>query len=217
MTSRMWHDISRIQMSGRAVAQLPLQFTRRGGPRPGAGRPRKRDAGASHQARPRFEKQAPVHVTLRVRRAVPNLRGGRCFDAVASTFAVARERLGMRLIHFSVLGNHLHLIVEADDNRALSRGMQGLTIRLARALNTARGRRGAVFADHFHARVLATPSEVANAIRYVRESFAHHFPELQHTIDPYSSAARPDLAAEPHTWLLAIGWTRAKRPRRCGQ
>ena len=63
-----------------------------------------------------------------------------------------------------------------------------------------------------HARVLATPTEVANAIRYVRENFAHHFPELTHAIDPFSSGARPDLAADPRTWLLRIGWTRA-RPR----
>ncbi len=120
----------------------------------------------------------------------------------------------MRLVHFPVLGNHLHLIVEADDRQALSRGMQGLTIRLARALNGALERSGAVFADPYHARVLATPTEGANAIRSVRENLAHHFPELQHDVDPFSSGARPDLATEARTWLLTIGWTRAKRPGR---
>ena len=33
------------------------------------------------------------------------------------------------------MGNHLHLIVEADGNEALSRAMQGLCIRIAKALN----------------------------------------------------------------------------------
>jgi putative transposase len=41
----------------------------------------------------------------------------------------------MRLVEFTVLSNHLHLIVEADNSTELSRGMQGLCVRLARALN----------------------------------------------------------------------------------
>ena len=49
--------------------------------------------------------------------------------------AAARERHGLRVIEFTVLGNHLHLLVEADDDLALSRGMQGLCIRIAKALN----------------------------------------------------------------------------------
>ena len=201
-------------MSRRAPSQIPLQFTRRGGARPGAGRPRKKDAGISHLARPRFDKRAPVHATLRVRKTIASLRSKDCFGAIERTLLVARDRLGLRVVHFAVLGNHLHLIVEADDSAALSRGMQGLTIRLAKALNVTLRRHGAVFADHFHARRLATPTEVANAIRYVRENAAHHFPELLHSVDPFSSDARPDLAAKPRCWLLTVGWIRAKSPRR---
>jgi putative transposase len=205
-------------MTRAAKPQLPLQFTRRGGPRPGAGRPRKKDAGVSHLARPAFQRRTPVHATLRVGGAVPSLRGARCFAAVEKALAAARDRLGVRVVHFAVLCNHLHLIVEADGSESLSRGMQGLTIRLARALNSALERRGRVFADHYHSRLLRTPTEVANAIRYVRENFAHHFPELQHRVDPFSSAARPDLAAPPRTWLLTIGWQRARhRPHSPGR
>src|SRR5690242_17078430 len=43
------------------------------------------------------------------------------------------------LVHFSVQSNHLHLIVEAADQSALSRAMQGLAIRLARRMNSASG------------------------------------------------------------------------------
>lgn len=32
----------------------------------------------------------------------------------------------LELVHFSVQSNHIHLIVEAQETRALSRGMQGL-------------------------------------------------------------------------------------------
>jgi hypothetical protein len=40
--------------------------------------------------------------------------------------------------------------------------MQALQIRAARALNQAQDRRDRVFADRFHARILRTPTEVAN-------------------------------------------------------
>jgi hypothetical protein len=60
----------------------------------------------------------------------------------------------MRLVEFSVLGNDLHLVVEADTSEALSRGMQGLCIRLAMALNRALRRTGQVFSDHYHSRLL---------------------------------------------------------------
>ncbi len=152
-----------------------------------------------------------MHATLRVRSSVRSLRGNRSFAAVERALLVARDRLGVRVVHFAVLGNHLHLIVEADSSAALSRGMQGLTIRLAKALNAALRRSGAVFADHYHARVLATPTEVANAVGYVRDNAAHHFPEHAGGVDPFTSDARPELAAPARTWLLTVGWTRALR------
>ena len=152
-----------------------------------------------------------MHATLRVSRSVPSLRGKTAFAAVERALKVAKDRLGVRVVHFAVLGNHLHLIVEADHSVALSRGMQGMTIRLAKALNAALRRRGPVFADHYHSRLLRTPNEVANAVRYVRTNAEHHFPELGAGKDAFGSDARPDLAAPPRTWLLTIGWTRARR------
>jgi len=118
----------------------------------------------SHRARPRFDKPTPVLVTLRVDWHVWNLRSRRCFRAIAACFERSLGRFGLRLIEFSVLGNHLHLIVEADDTESLSRGMQGLSVRVAKALNRVMGSRGRVFADHYHARLLGTPTELVNAI-----------------------------------------------------
>jgi hypothetical protein len=75
------------------------------------------------------------------------------------------DRFGFRLVHFSVQSNHLHLVAEAGDRHALALGMQGLLIRVAKALNKLWARRGAVFFDRYHARILRTPREVRNAAR----------------------------------------------------
>ena len=52
----------------------------------------------------------------------------------------------------------MHLIAEANDKASLSRGMQGLAVRLARRLNKRLGRRGTVFKERYHARLVRTPS-----------------------------------------------------------
>jgi len=131
-----------------------------GGARRNAGRkPRGAKAMVAHQARETVSPKEPRHVTLRLLGKLPNLRGKRSYRAVRGAFEAARERLGMRLVHWSVQGNHLHLIVEAKDRVALSRGMQGLKIRLAKALNRLWGRAGSVFSDRYHAVALRTPRQ----------------------------------------------------------
>ena len=83
--------------------------------------------------------------------------------------------------------------------------------------------RGGLFADRYHMRVLKTPREVRNAIRYVLLNAARHRRgALRTRIDPASSGRWFDgwkrgaeqfqrhpeaqAVAAAHTWLLAEGW-----------
>jgi REP element-mobilizing transposase RayT len=152
-------------------------------------------------------------VTLKIRGGIPSLRSSRRFAAVREAFAAARGRHGLRVVEFSVLGEHLHLIAEADDKRALSRGMQGLCIRIAKALNRVLRREGRLFADHYHSRLLRSPTELCAALRYVLGNAEHHFAERG--LDWFSSASAEGRAvrAEPRGWLLRIGWQRGRWPR----
>jgi len=90
--------------------------------------------------------------------------------------------------------------------------MQGLGVRIAKALNRVMGARGRVFADHYHARVLRTPTELVNAIAYVLGNSAHHYGG-ESGGDPFSSANcdRELLLGKPRSWLLRAGWRRAAR------
>ena len=207
-----------------------------GGRRKGAGRYKKRKGSwVSHGPRPFHDWRHPVHVTLRVRRGVPNLRGFKLAKAIAEGLRraasakwarqVARRKT-FRVIHYSTQKDHLHLIVEASSKVALGRGMQGLVSGIARRVNNRLGRRGAVFGDHYHGHAMRSPVEVRHAIVYVLKNYEKHpepIPERSSVatrgIDPCSSAAwfkgwaeataPPGLAppvAEPHTWLLRVGW-----------
>jgi putative transposase len=197
------------------ATQTAFLFRTRGGRRRGAGRKRKGErALVSHKKRPRFEKATPAHVTLRVMDNVPSLRSSRRFAAIRRCFAAARGLHGLRLVEFTVMGNHLHLIVEAENSGALSRAMQGLCIRLAKAMNRAlKGRAGRVFADHYHLHLLETPAEVRNALGYVSGNAGHHFGTAG--LDWFSSQ-NPELRGLlelPKTWLLTVGFRRGRPGR----
>jgi len=144
-----------------------------------------------------------------------NLRSRRAFRQFAAAFADGCNRAGFRLIHFSVQGNHIHLLVEAADAEQLARGLQGLAVRIARGLNAMMGRSGKVFADRYHAHILKSPTQVARAVAYVLGNFAIHAlrrggPVSPAAPDEYSSAygrwTGPPLVAPARTWLLSIGW-----------
>jgi REP-associated tyrosine transposase len=195
--------------------QLQLHLPTWGGrrkrkPRRGQREP-KRLRKVPHRRRPALSPRHPVLVTWRVLPHVWNLRSRRCFSRISRCFSLGRDRFGFRLVHFSVQGNHLHLVVEADDEKALARGMQGLGVRIAKALNRVMGRKGAVFADHYHSRILRSPTEVANALAYVLMNFLHHFPDeaarsAQDMRDPFSSAWGEERAGQHRV-------TRVRAPR----
>jgi REP element-mobilizing transposase RayT len=103
-----------------------------------------------HRKRPALD--GVVHVTQRLCPGLPGMRERGAFEAVRAAIEAGNERDGFRVVAFSVLSNHIHHVVEAESNEALSRGMQGLAIRIAKALNRAWGRTGRVFVERFHAR-----------------------------------------------------------------
>src|SRR5258705_3174671 len=180
----------------------------------GSGRkPTRAGTWVKHRARPWHDQNHPVHVTLKVRRGVPNLRGFRLAKVIGTGLRLAatsdaakkqERRRTFRVIHFSIQPNHLHLIVEATSKTALARGMQGLASGLARRVNRKLRRRGSLFADRYHGHAMAKPTEVRNAIVYVLKNYEKHpdpIPDLGTApdagIDPCSSARWFDGWAEP--------------------
>jgi REP element-mobilizing transposase RayT len=174
-------------------------------------------------------------VTLKARLSV--LRSQFVFPTVrlALLRAGRRDVERFRIVQFSVQGDHVHLLIEATDKAALSKGMRGLMIRIARYVNDLLMRRGALWADRWHGRALRTPSEVRRALVYVLANFKKHARRgaLRNGTDACSSAAWFDgwrdgapasltrLAADerlavmhdapvssPRTWLMRVGWRR---------
>jgi REP element-mobilizing transposase RayT len=208
--------------------------TGRGGPRPGAGRPRGPRPRVWHRERAAVPGECPVHVTLRLRPGLPSLREGRFVREWRRSLAEAAERGHFRVNHYSLQGDHAHLIVEAQGKHALACGMKSIAARLARALNRVAGRSGPVLDGRYHHRSLRTPREVRRALAYVLLNARRHLAKRRHaetqrrgaaTLDPASSArwfdgwrrdasihapaaGAPSDVARPRTWLLRVGWRR---------
>src|SRR5438552_11721605 len=105
----------------------------------------------------RYSSHGPDHPLPARRTSLPSVR----------RVLAASSHDGFRVVHFSIQDDHLHLIVEAEDRAALTRGLRGLAVRSARAVNRALGRRGPVCSDRYHARPLTSPRAVRIALVYV--------------------------------------------------
>jgi REP element-mobilizing transposase RayT len=194
-----------------------------GGRREGAGRPRGKNANVPHRTRPIITRRLPAHVTLRAIDGLPILDDSCAFLALVGAIRSIRDRAGFRVVLFSVQPNHIHMICEADSTMELSKGMQVLAARMARAFNRVFARKGSVWASRYHSRLLQTPLQVRRAIVYVLGNRRHHGQqhEPKGTIDPCSSARwfagfrerLPPLpegfvppTSEAQSWLLLVGW-----------
>ena len=217
---------------------------RRGGKRTGAGRPPRVPGRSSerHKTRAKVNHRHPQHVTLRVVRDVGYLRKPHMYRAVRKALRVVwdRDRDDFRIVHYSIQGNHIHLVCEADNKLALALGMRGFEISAAKRLNDEvsrkRGvrRRGQVFADRYHVRPITSVRQTMHCLSYVLNNWRHHGlsgPSLfDGKLDYYSSAilfpgwkerTTPTIhipasyevpaVSPPRTWLLGEAWKRARR------
>jgi putative transposase len=179
----------------------------RGGKRKGAGRKPNNGvfAGMPHETRPLLSPRVPVHVTLKVIPIVTTLRDFDIYPAFQkATMAAARfgqsmdDGMWFRIVQLSIQSNHVHLLVEASDKKALARGMQGFQISAAKWLNKAIGKRhkrprtGSVFADRYFAEPIKNPLQARRALAYVLNNWRKHERDRTSTsaawrVDPFSS------------------------------
>jgi REP element-mobilizing transposase RayT len=164
-----------------------------------------------------------------MRRDVPRLRNFKLVKVLRQAFVKGCQKNGFRICQFSIQGNHIHTICEADDRKQLARGMQGWCVRLARGVNRAVGRKGSLFDDRYHVEVITSPRQMRNSLCYVLLNARRHGEYLDpryHGMDPFSSAwwfdgwqddgwrrgLEPEdpapPVAKPTSWLLRAGWRR---------
>ena len=204
--------------------QLELVIPTWGGKREGAGRKRSADSTSTmpHRSREPVTRRSALHVTMRLTPNVYNLRSKRSLRVIEAGLRAGAVRFGVLVVQTSIQGNHIHFLVEANDEISLGRAMKGLAIRIARGMNRMMGRAGGqVFGERYHTHLLRTPTQVRNVIHYLRHNRRHHLGERAaflpvSFVDPYTSEAEglAGVLPSPTLWILTTGWLRARGPAR---
>lgn len=162
------------------MRQLNLNLNRgkHGGRRTGSGRKRLHSQGVAHRTRDNVSPRTPCHVNFRFRCNIRNKFALRLLKR-----AIVRARLtGLRIVHFSLQSNHIHLIIEPVSNEILTKGMRSLTITFAKGLQ-----KGKVQVERYHLHVLRSIKETRNAVYYVLFNKQKHEKGTYSTIDEYTS------------------------------
>jgi REP element-mobilizing transposase RayT len=209
--------------------ELDLRPRTWGGHRANAGRKRtNKRREAPHRTRPEHCVRHPAHITLRVLRGVGRLRRRPIHDVIRRALVTHGLLPTFRVVHVSIQGNHIHLLLEARDKGAIADGMRLLEIAIARAINKSLKRTGKVFDGRYHRVDITTPRQTRSALAYVLNNWRRHREDVttpgaeNAVVDPYSTAASFDgwrdldevptwerlPSAEPRTWLLRVGWRR---------
>ncbi len=158
--------------------QLELKFTTWGGRRQGSGRKRIHSKGVAHRNREKVRSYHPLHINFKVK---THIRNKTCLKILKRAIINARAQ-GLKIVHFSLQSNHVHLVVEAIDNETLTRGMRSLTVTFSKRID-----RGRIQLERYHLHVLKTLRETKHAIHYVLFNEAKHKNLKRAYVDQYSS------------------------------
>jgi putative transposase len=154
------------------------------------------------------------------------LRSDEVYQVLYEVIARFQNRSDFRIVHISIQDNHLHLLVEANNDSALDRGMRSFAINAAHAIHRAFGTEGRVFFRYF-SRLIRSRRYARNVIAYVLGNWRRHRQDFSNgrlvdaLLDRYSSAITfpgwsirfsiphgyaPLPVLEPVTSLLRSGW-----------
>lgn len=139
----------------------------------GAGRPAKNDRGIRHIARDEFNRLTVLHLTIKIDKSKAGLKNKQTLKVMWNAIKKARM-IGLKIIHYTLEYDHVHLLVEADSKAELGSGMQSFGITFSKGINKLKKAKGQVYKTRYHLRKLKTPAEVKNVIQYILGNSVKH-------------------------------------------
>ncbi len=153
------------------------------------------DKGIRHISRDRIFNPTSLHLTIKVRENKADIKTKLILKALHH--AIKRARLKrLRVIHYTLEYNHLHLLVECDNHKRLGKGMQAFGISIAKAINRIKLLKGAVYKHRYHLRKITSGRDLKNVLHYIFNNGIKH-KRATSIIDPYNSSI-----AEKHLKLM---------------
>jgi REP element-mobilizing transposase RayT len=164
----------------------------------GAGRPTIHDVGIRHRERPRLTKLSSLHLTIKIKRIKADLKNKSILKVLKRAICNARKK-GLRVIHFSLEYDHIHLLIETPDNSNLGLGMQSLGVTLVRGINQFNKSSGGVYKHRYHFRKINSSRELKRVMNYLFNNGLKHG-TAKSLVNPYNS-----IGAELNYYLFMKG------------
>lgn len=131
-----------------------------------AGRKAKHDRGVRHIKRERFFKDCSFHITIKVKQNKADIQNKQILKGLHRAILKARRK-GVRVIHYTLEYNHVHLLVEASNNLLLSKAMQSFGITFAKYINKVKRINGDVYKQRHHLRKINGPLDLKHVLHYI--------------------------------------------------
>ncbi len=153
--------------------------------RKGAGRPAFHDPGIRHTKRPYIKKPASLHLTVKVKKNKADIKNKSVLKILKRAILNARKQ-GLKVIHYSLEYDHIHLLIEADNNLVLGKGMQSFGVTIAKAINRLKKIKGGVYLHRYHLRIITGPKQLKNVMNYIFTNGIKHG-SAKSIVNPYNS------------------------------
>jgi REP element-mobilizing transposase RayT len=150
-----------------------------------AGRPAIHDPGIRHTERPLITKPTSLHLTVKILRTKANLKNKMVLSILKRSIMNARK-MGLRVIHYSLEYDHVHFLIEAENNIIFGKGMQAFGVTFSKALNRLRKIKGAVYKHRYHFRKIAGARQLKNVLNYIFNNGIKH-KTAKSLINPFNS------------------------------
>ena len=138
-----------------------------------AGRKPIHDKGIRHIRRERFERESSFHITIKVREDKSDLQNKMILKALHHAIMKARAK-SLKVIHYTLEYNHIHMLVEAFNQEQLSNCMQSFGVTLAKMINKVKFKKGGVYKHRYHLRRLISVMELKNVLKYIFNNGIKH-------------------------------------------
>jgi REP element-mobilizing transposase RayT len=127
-----------------------------------------------HRSRPEIPRARPVHVTIKSNKnIIPNLRSKVFYKEIRQGMKRARI-LGIRIIHFSVQRDHVHMLIEAENKKQLGESMRALSISLSKRFSFTLKKKVKALKNRYHLHILKSLQEIKNATNYILHNGQKH-------------------------------------------
>lgn len=138
-----------------------------------AGRPPKTDPGIRHTRRPLLKKPSSLHLTIKIEKQKSHLKNKTILAILKRAILNARKQQ-LRVIHFTLEHDHVHLLIEAENNRVLGKGMQAFGVTLSKAINRLKKLTGQVYKHRYHFRKITSSRQLKNVMSYIFRNGMKH-------------------------------------------